>query len=165
MFSLTGRIMKSIERSISTGGKAGRLAYHKLRSSAGGVFARSMRTDQVNLPPEGSECSDAVTGSPIGPEPIVGESASATVRATSPKSVGWLRKTLKIYGPGLVTGAADDDPSGIATYSSVGAQFGPSMLWTMPLIYPFMAAIQDACSGPQRPCGPTRQNVAWIVNA
>jgi NRAMP (natural resistance-associated macrophage protein)-like metal ion transporter len=50
---------------------------------------------------------------------------------------------LKLFGPGLVTGAADDDPSGIATYSSVGAQFGPSMLWTMPLIYPFMAAIQE----------------------
>jgi NRAMP (natural resistance-associated macrophage protein)-like metal ion transporter len=61
----------------------------------------------------------------------------------SPKLVGWLRKTLKIFGPGLVTGAADDDPSGIATYSSVGAQFGYAMLWTMPLIYPFMAAIQE----------------------
>ena len=42
-----------------------------------------------------------------------------------------------------MTGAADDDPSGIATYSSVGAQFGYTMLWTMPLIYPFMAAIQE----------------------
>jgi NRAMP (natural resistance-associated macrophage protein)-like metal ion transporter len=56
---------------------------------------------------------------------------------------GWWGKTLKIFGPGLVTGAADDDPSGIATYSSVGAQFGYTMLWTMPLIYPFMAAIQE----------------------
>jgi NRAMP (natural resistance-associated macrophage protein)-like metal ion transporter len=97
----------------------------------------------VNLPPEGSERSDAVAGSPIGPEPIVEELASSSVRATSPKPVGWLRKTLKIFGPGLVTGAADDDPSGIATYSSIGAQFGPSILWTMPLIYPFMAAIQE----------------------
>jgi hypothetical protein len=92
---------------------------------------------------EGSERSDAVTGSPIGPAPTVGELASATVTATSSKPVGWLRKTLKIFGPGLVTGAADDDPSGIATYSSVGAQFGASILWTMPLIYPFMAAIQE----------------------
>ncbi|HYZ75086.1 MAG TPA: divalent metal cation transporter [Chthoniobacterales bacterium] len=50
---------------------------------------------------------------------------------------------LKILGPGLITGAADDDPSGIATYSSVGAQFGYAMLWTMPFIYPFMAAIQE----------------------
>jgi Mn2+/Fe2+ NRAMP family transporter len=102
-----------------------------------------MRTERVNLPSEGSERSDAVTGSPIGSAPTVGELASATVTATSPKPVGWLRKTLKIFGPGLVTGAADDDPSGIATYSSVGAQFGASILWTMPLIYPFMAAIQE----------------------
>jgi NRAMP (natural resistance-associated macrophage protein)-like metal ion transporter len=50
---------------------------------------------------------------------------------------------LRILGPGLITGAADDDPSGIATYSSVGAQFGYAMLWTMPFIYPFMTAIQE----------------------
>ena len=72
-----------------------------------------------------------------------GESGSAIISSVSPKPISWLRKTLKIFGPGLVTGAADDDPSGIATYSSVGAQFGSSMLWTMPLIYPFMAAIQE----------------------
>jgi NRAMP (natural resistance-associated macrophage protein)-like metal ion transporter len=45
-------------------------------------------------------------------------------------------------GPGLVTGAADDDPSGIATYSQAGAQFGYGMLWTLPLTYPLMTAIQ-----------------------
>jgi NRAMP (natural resistance-associated macrophage protein)-like metal ion transporter len=54
-----------------------------------------------------------------------------------------ITKILKVLGPGLITGAADDDPSGIATYSSVGAQFGYAMLWTMPFIYPFMAAIQE----------------------
>jgi len=97
----------------------------------------------MNLPPEESKHSDSVASRPIGPEPVVPELMKAAVRATSPGPVGWLRKTLKIFGPGLVTGAADDDPSGIATYSSVGAQFGPSMLWTMPLIYPFMAAIQE----------------------
>lgn len=46
-------------------------------------------------------------------------------------------------GPGIVTGAADDDPSGIATYSQVGAQFGFAMLWTMLLTYPLMAGIQE----------------------
>src|SRR5271155_2650217 len=46
-------------------------------------------------------------------------------------------------GPGIVTGAADDDPSGIATYPQVGAQFGFSMLWTMLLTYPLMAGIQE----------------------
>jgi NRAMP (natural resistance-associated macrophage protein)-like metal ion transporter len=45
-------------------------------------------------------------------------------------------------GPGLVTGAADDDPSGIATYSQAGAQFGFNMLWTMILTYPLMTAVQ-----------------------
>lgn len=45
-------------------------------------------------------------------------------------------------GPGLVTGAADDDPSGIATYSQAGAQFGFHLLWTMVLTYPLMAAVQ-----------------------
>ena len=50
---------------------------------------------------------------------------------------------LRILGPGIVTGAADDDPSGIATYSQVGAQFGFSMLWTMLFVYPFMAGIQE----------------------
>jgi NRAMP (natural resistance-associated macrophage protein)-like metal ion transporter len=47
------------------------------------------------------------------------------------------------FGPGIVTGAADDDPSGIATYSQVGAQFGFAMLWTMLFSYPLMAGIQE----------------------
>src|SRR5580692_5458149 len=102
-----------------------------------------MRTERVNLSPEGNGLSDASTSDPIGAEPKIRELAGATVIETSPRSLSWWRKTLKIFGPGLVTGAADDDPSGIATYSSVGAQFGSSILWTMPLIYPFMAAIQE----------------------
>jgi len=48
----------------------------------------------------------------------------------------------KQLGPGLITGAADDDPSGIATYSQAGAQFGFGLLWTMVLTYPLMTAIQ-----------------------
>jgi Mn2+/Fe2+ NRAMP family transporter len=56
-----------------------------------------------------------------------------------------LSRILKILGPGLVTGAADDDPSGIATYSQAGAQFGFSTLWTMLLTFPLMVAVQDAC--------------------
>lgn len=52
---------------------------------------------------------------------------------------------LRRLGPGLVTGAADDDPSGIATYSQVGAQFGFGMLWTMLFSFPLMAAIQEIC--------------------
>jgi NRAMP (natural resistance-associated macrophage protein)-like metal ion transporter len=59
------------------------------------------------------------------------------------KPASWISKILKVLGPGLITGAADDDPSGIATYSSVGAQYGYGMLWTMPFVYPFMAGIQE----------------------
>ena len=51
-------------------------------------------------------------------------------------------ETTAQLGPGLVTGAADDDPSGIATYSQAGAQFGFSLLWTVFLTTPFMIAIQ-----------------------
>jgi Mn2+/Fe2+ NRAMP family transporter len=53
---------------------------------------------------------------------------------------------LARIGPGLITGVADDDPSGIATYSQAGAQFGLNMLWTMPLCFPLMAAIQSICA-------------------
>lgn len=53
---------------------------------------------------------------------------------------------LARVGPGLITGVADDDPSGIATYSQAGAQFGLNMLWTMPLAYPLMAAMQSMCA-------------------
>jgi NRAMP (natural resistance-associated macrophage protein)-like metal ion transporter len=51
-------------------------------------------------------------------------------------------RSLEELGPGLVTGAADDDPSGIATYSQAGAQFGYGLLWTMLLCYPLMSAVQ-----------------------
>jgi NRAMP (natural resistance-associated macrophage protein)-like metal ion transporter len=53
---------------------------------------------------------------------------------------------LARIGPGLITGVADDDPSGIATYSQAGAQYGLNMLWTMPLAFPLMAAIQSICA-------------------
>ena len=49
---------------------------------------------------------------------------------------------LPRLGPGLITGAADDDPSGIATYSQAGAQFGVNMLWTMLFLYPLMSTMQ-----------------------
>jgi len=68
---------------------------------------------------------------------------TSRLQLTSPRFVPWFGRFFRHLGPGLVTGAADDDPSGIATYAQVGAQFGPSMLWTMPFVYPFMAAIQE----------------------
>src|SRR5215471_13041765 len=53
---------------------------------------------------------------------------------------------LQKLGPGLITGAADDDPSGIATYSQVGIQFGLGMLWTVLFSFPLMSAIQEICA-------------------
>jgi NRAMP (natural resistance-associated macrophage protein)-like metal ion transporter len=62
---------------------------------------------------------------------------------TKSRSNRWISKTFGRLGPGLITGAADDDPSGIATYSQAGAQFGPNMLWTLVFTYPLMVAVQD----------------------
>ena len=55
-------------------------------------------------------------------------------------------RPLRILGPGLITGAADDDPSGIATYTQTGAQFGYGHLWTALFMLPFQTAVQEACA-------------------
>jgi NRAMP (natural resistance-associated macrophage protein)-like metal ion transporter len=57
-----------------------------------------------------------------------------------------LRRIWKAIGPGITTGAADDDPSGIATYSIAGAQFGTGFLWTPVLTWPLMMAVQTMCA-------------------
>ena len=60
-----------------------------------------------------------------------------------PKTRNSPKSFLQMLGPGLITGASDDDPSGIETYSQVGAQFGYTMLWTMLFSYPLMGGIQE----------------------
>src|SRR5580704_9291859 len=65
-----------------------------------------------------------------------------TAGASKPRNHKPPNILLRLLGPGLVTGAADDDPSGIATYSQAGAQFGYGLLWTVFLTTPFMIAIQ-----------------------
>ena len=62
------------------------------------------------------------------------------------KKSNFLIRFWKILGPGLVTGASDDDPSGIATYSQAGAAFGLSTLWTALITFPLMASIQEMCA-------------------
>src|SRR5580692_7637088 len=74
------------------------------------------------------------------PTQSTGKSHSAKKTARTPPSR--LRRILTSLGPGLVTGASDDDPSGIVTYSQAGAQFGLSTLWTALLTFPLMAAMQ-----------------------
>ena len=58
----------------------------------------------------------------------------------------FLIKLWKNLGPGLITGASDDDPSGIATYSQAGAMYGLATLWTALLSYPLMVAVQEMCA-------------------
>lgn len=76
------------------------------------------------------------------------------------KSKHWFSRVFRILGPGLVTGAADDDPSGIATYSQTGAQFGYGQLWTALFLYPFMTAVQEACA---RIGAVTKKGIAQVV--
>jgi len=65
--------------------------------------------------------------------------------ASAPSSrAGQLRRLLSVIGPGLITGAADDDPSGIATYVQTGAQFGYAQLWTALFVLPLLTAVQEA---------------------
>ncbi len=62
------------------------------------------------------------------------------------KGSGYLKRSLAVLGPGLITGAADDDPSGISTYSVAGAAYGYSTLWIALLTFPLMVSIQLMCA-------------------
>jgi len=64
----------------------------------------------------------------------------------SPARPGAVRRFLAVLGPGVITGAADDDPSGVATYSIAGAQLGTTLLWTAVVTWPLMAAVQMMCA-------------------
>src|SRR5471030_301141 len=87
------------------------------------------RTQAMNR----TQSTPATPADPSGPPDVA---------ARPPAKVSWLAR----LGPGLVTGAADDDPSGIATYSQVGAQFGYGLAWTMLFSFPLMAAIQEVAA-------------------
>src|ERR1700677_2672873 len=79
-------------------------------------------------------------------------------RFRTPRPRGW----LALLGPGLITGASDDDPSGIATYSQAGARFGFSMCWVMLFTFPLMAAIQEISARMGRVTG---QGIAGNIRA
>jgi len=63
-----------------------------------------------------------------------------------PSKFSSTKEKLMSLGPGLITGASDDDPSGIATFSQAGAQFGFGMLWMALFQYPMMTVIQEICA-------------------
>lgn len=69
---------------------------------------------------------------------------SSSEKASALTPTGW-RGFLRILGPGLVTGASDDDPSGVATYSQAGAQYGLGLLWVSLVTLPLMAGVQEIC--------------------
>jgi NRAMP (natural resistance-associated macrophage protein)-like metal ion transporter len=79
------------------------------------------------------------------PRPGADEPTHVSAEPAEPRARG-LRAFWQALGPGLIVGAADDDPSGIATYSVAGAQLGPAMLWTALLTWPLMAAVQSMCA-------------------
>ena len=72
--------------------------------------------------------------------PIAGRSTLDDAKRKGPAGL------LQLLGPGLITGASDDDPSGIGTYSQVGSQFGFGLLWTALFTFPLMAAVQEMCA-------------------
>jgi NRAMP (natural resistance-associated macrophage protein)-like metal ion transporter len=96
---------------------------------------------------------------------MVMTSGAATAPPKPPTSL------LRMLGPGLITGASDDDPSGIGTYSQVGAQFGYGMSWTMLFSFPLMAAVQEISARIGRVTGRgiagniRRHYPAWLLNA
>src|SRR5437764_6860750 len=65
---------------------------------------------------------------------------------SKPKSIGMVRRFFGLLGPGLITGAADDDPSGVATYTIACAQLGTSMLSTAFITWPLMGCVQFMCA-------------------
>lgn len=110
----------------------------------------------LKVVPEG----EAATGTPAAPQGAVDE-----VKRRPPLGI------LHMLGPGLITGASDDDPSGIGTYSQVGSQFGYGLLWMALFTFPLMGAVQEMCgrialqTGVGLGVSLRRKFPAWLVGA
>ncbi|MBI5323598.1 divalent metal cation transporter [Bradyrhizobium sp.] len=104
------------------------------------------------------------------PEHIAHKQHGGEEPAQKPREPRSFRATFKSLGPGLITGASDDDPSGIGTYSQAGAQLGYGIGWTMLLTFPLMAAIQEISARVGRVTGHgisgnvSRHYPAWLLN-
>ena len=96
--------------------------------------------------------------------------AKAAGNPAKPAKPFRFRDALKALGPGLITGASDDDPSGIGTYSQAGAQLGYGIGWTMLLTFPLMVAIQEISARVGRVTGHgisgnvCRHYPSWLLN-
>ena len=94
-------------------------------------------------PPAKPAASPPAAAAPVAP---ADPAATLPVQSRVVQNHSRFQRSLRILGPGVITGAADDDPSGIATYSQTGAQFGYGQLWTVLAMYPLMTAVQEACA-------------------
>ena len=149
---LTGPMLRHLTEASSEESRRGvdwALAFATIAASAGTRGEKRAHMGQPRR--EGSEAAK------IRPAIAAGnlESGSPTTEAKlremskpskGPLKVSALRRVAAALGPGVITGAADDDPSGIATYSIAGAQFGTKFLWTAPVLWPLMAAVQMMCA-------------------
>ena len=81
-----------------------------------------------------------------GPAKAMSKTSNVPAKVAAERRPNLLRRFFQMLGPGVVTGAADDDPSGIATYSIAGAQLGTSLLWTALLTWPLMSMVQMMCA-------------------
>ncbi len=120
----------------------------------------AVRTHAANLP---SALDVASAASATGDATEDATKDSAPERLGTPTSVkkrGTLGEVLRVLGPGLITGAADDDPSGIGTYAQAGAGFGFAQLWLVLYMLPLMIAVQEMCG---RIGLVTRQGIAGVV--
>src|SRR5579859_3318043 len=103
-----------------------------------------LRTFVVGGPVEDPEPNELLKGNQGNETPERTPSAGRTAPHESVRKGP--RGILQMLGPGLITGASDDDPSGIGTYSQVGSQYGLGLLWMAPFTFPLMAAFQELCA-------------------
>lgn len=82
----------------------------------------------------------------VAMDKAIDTSKQAAEQIAKQPSVKRARAFWKLLGPGLTTGASDDDPSGIATYSQTGASYGFQFLWLAPFTFPFMSVVQEMCA-------------------
>jgi NRAMP (natural resistance-associated macrophage protein)-like metal ion transporter len=102
-------------------------------------------SDVTKQPPEATVAPPPADAATVEGAPVAHVSVTRRVPAPPRRERFGVRRLLGILGPGLVTGAADDDPSGIATYTQTGAQFGYGQLWTALWMLPLVTAVQEAC--------------------
>src|SRR5665647_3057916 len=101
------------------------------------------KKDQVTHKPD--DIVEATDATSVAQGAVDDHAYILNAQAESREQPSGKRKSLLRIGPGLITGVADDDPSGIGTYSVAGAQFGYQLLWLAPVCVPLMIAVQEMC--------------------